>query len=190
MCVGRIFIKILFWIVFFGLFSCESFPPRNGVFTEITKVKGSATALSPKDGFYPYVYINNNTISQTISQARDYVNNHGGIIIGGNFTVYIAPYCCFNEARTGSYLKIFKRDNIPVNNNITYGKLAPSQILQRVDDMDFTFNVTFDDPTISVPESHIYTIEFWECLGECKPTEYDKKTDKKGEITINYSVTP
>ena len=182
-------IRILFWFSLIAFFNCCSFSPRNGVFTQIKKVSSTVTAYGSTDGYY-HGTVTNNTLTQTFTQARDYVFNHGGIGIGGNFTVFLDYYCCFNESKSISYLKILKRDNIIVNNNIQYSKRPPSDVLQRVNDMDFTFNVTFDDPTISVPESHVYTIEFWECLGECKSNEYDKKTDKKGEIVINYSVVP
>jgi len=182
------FIKILFWVSLLGFLSCGSFPPRDGVFTEITKLKFSATGFGSNDGYFHGTMVNN-TLTQTLAQAKDYALNHGGIVIGGDFTVYLASYCCFNGAH-GWYLKMFKRDNISANNQITYEKQVPSEILHRVDDFLFSFKPTFDDPTISMPESHVYTIEFWECLGECKPDEYNKKTDKKGEIVINYSVTP
>jgi len=181
----KYFIKILFWISFSGFLSCISFAPREGVFTHIQKVKSTSFRVSGN----VYQTISNNSLTQTIAQAKDFAINHGGRIFG-NFTVYYDTYCCFNPNYPARYITIFKRDNIIVNNNIQYVQMPPSQILENVDDKLFTIHVTFDDPAISMPESHVYTIEFWECLGECKPIEYDKKTDKKAEIVINYSVTP
>ena len=182
-------IKVLFWFSFLSFLNGCSFAPREGVFTQITRVKVGDIGFGSNDGYY-HGTVTNNTVTQTIAQAHDYVINHGGIGIGGDFTVYTAHYCCLNLSGSFNFIKIFKRDNIPVNSSIQYVKLAPSQLFQPVEDMSFSFNVTFDDPNITMPESHVYTLEFWECMGECKPDEYDKKTDKKAEIVIYYSVVP
>ena len=61
-----------------------------------------------------------------------------------------------------------------------YGSLAGSA----------AFPLNFNDPTLSSPESHVYTLEFWECLGPCNRTDYDRKTVKKDEISVTVVYTP
>jgi len=55
-------------------------------------------------------------------------------------------------------------------------------------DADFPLNLT--DQTYATPETHTYTLEFWECNGACDFKEYRKKTKKKEEITITVNFTP
>ena len=184
-------LRIPLWICLCILPVCASFPSKEGVFTEITSVKGSATSWGSNDFYSHGNTVTNNTVIQPLAQAQDYIANHRGIGIGGHYSVHLAYYCCFNTSRVLSFIKIFKRDNIPINNSIVYiPQIGAGSFFEFTEVNSFEFNVTFDDPTISTPESHVYTLEFWECVGECRPDEYDKKTDKKGEIVINYSVVP
>lgn len=48
----------------------------------------------------------------------------------------------------------------------------------------------FDDPTYSTEESHIYTIEIYECYGYCNTNEYDKIADQKGQIDVTVHYVP
>lgn len=189
------FMKILFWFSFVWFFMCGSLPPKEGVITQITGVDGSVNKLMSGDQFFniQLSIANPQTVIQTLAEAQNYSTNHGGIRLGGNWILFHQGYGCYNFIGPFSahYVLIFKRDNVNANHLILYDFVNRPILTQNQSiSAQFTFNVTFDDPNITMPESHVYTLEFWECMGECKPDEYDKKTDKKAEIVIYYSVVP
>jgi hypothetical protein len=185
------FVKTAIFAMLMGLFSSCSIAPQEGVFTEISDFYGVALEIQSVNGYYSE-NISDNTVTQTLSVAQDWINNHGGIIIHGVFNFTLSHYCCFYGDKYYTYVIIFKRDNLLSENSIEYVRRQDFGLLfDPVSPVeDFYIDVTFDDSTISTPENHTYTLEFWECLGECAIDDYDLITDKKGEIIINYSVVP
>ena len=177
-------IKLIFWSSFTLIYVCGNTPPKKGLITEITSVTVFLTDIRDGNGIQSTLTEKNPIdIVQTLAQAQSMMFNYKGIIFDGSYSLEIRAYGC-NKNSGSNYLVILNRDGIPFNTNFSYIYKSEFQTAQ------FRIEPAFDDPNLSLPESHVYTLEFWECNGECKQYEYDKKSDKKAELTINYSVVP
>ena len=190
-CSPTLFLSLILILVI----TCGKKAPVDGVLTEITSVDGRATHMKSPDGYFNVPIAN--TILQSFAGLQSYIQ-HGGVSITGEFTLYFAGYDLNDLNPQAFFIVLLKRDGSYIQSGFTLKNVdlapmpdaPPSFDKKYFTNYTFSFLPAFDDPNLSLPESHIYNIEFWECIGKCTISDSKLKTDKKAEIILNYSIGP